>query len=115
MSAPVRDEKGRLISGVLNPGGRPKLAPHMRSRCRTIVDEKVISAWEEEVDERGTHWVRCSELLAAYGYGRPEAWAGNDDGNATPRRPLTDEEREALARLALSSERQSDGGSGSVN
>ena len=54
-----------------NPGGRPKTEPAFRLRARKAVDAKVIARWEREVDENGPDWLRCSELLVAYGYGRP--------------------------------------------
>lgn len=44
----------------------------LRDRCRKAVDELVLAAWENEVRTCGPHWVRCSELLAAYGYGKPK-------------------------------------------
>jgi hypothetical protein len=52
-------------------GGRPKIAEEFKLTCRRIVDEHVIEAWRNEVVSLGEHWVKCSELLAAYGYGRP--------------------------------------------
>jgi hypothetical protein len=61
-----------------NPGGRPKLLPEFRAKCRAVVDESVIQRWTTEVvgtEENGwtpgPDWLRASELLAAYGYGRP--------------------------------------------
>ena len=55
----------------LNPSGRPKVVEEFRKRARKAVDEHVISAWIAEVEGQGKEWVRCSELLAAYGYGKP--------------------------------------------
>lgn len=68
-----RDAKGRLVkgSGAINPGGRPKLREHVRERCASAVDELVVAAWEAEVRAQGPDWVKCSELLAAYGIGKP--------------------------------------------
>ena len=54
-----------------NPGGRPKANAAFRARARAEVDEHVIEAWAAEVRDRGPHWVRCSELLVAYAYGKP--------------------------------------------
>ena len=54
-----------------NPSGRAKVAEEFRQRARRAVDEHVLSAWVAEVETQGEHWVRCSEMLAAYGYGRP--------------------------------------------
>jgi len=56
-----------------NPGGRPKIAEAFRDRARKAVDETVLSAWIREVETLGDEWVRCSELLAAYGYGKPSS------------------------------------------
>ena len=44
-----------------------------RQRARRAVDQHVLAAWEREVAEQGPEWVRCSELLAAYGYGKPSS------------------------------------------
>lgn len=70
-----------------NPGGRPKIVDELRQRALRAVDEKVLAAWEDELEERdrqvvtqvgaitvfckGPNWVKCSELLAAYGLGKP--------------------------------------------
>lgn len=54
-----------------NPGGRVKLPEAFRDRCKRAVDEHVIDAWIEEVESRGDNWVKCSELLSAYGLGKP--------------------------------------------
>lgn len=54
-----------------NPNGRPKVAEEFRARARKAVDDHVIQAWIEEVESQGENWVKCSELLAAYGYGKP--------------------------------------------
>ena len=54
-----------------NPNGRPKIADEFRDKSRKAVDDHVLDAWIEEVENRGKEWVRCSELLVAYGYGRP--------------------------------------------
>lgn len=86
-----------------NPLGRPKSEPHMLKRCRAIVDAKVIDAWEQELTERGPAWVKCSELLVAYGYGRPKLDPESPDvvegGSAL--RQLSREELQALARQSL--------------
>lgn len=64
-----------------NPSGKPKLDREFRDRCRKAVDEKVIDAWINEVECMGTNWLKASELLAAYGYGRPtQPVAGPDEG-----------------------------------
>lgn len=67
----TRDEKGRVVGGVLNPGGRPKEDAALRQRCRDAVDAKVVERWIVEVEQSGPDWVKCSELLAHYGYGKP--------------------------------------------
>lgn len=62
-----------------NPGGRPKTLAELRARCRDAVDEFVIKQWIETVKVQGDGWVKCSELLAAYGYGKPEGRPTDDD------------------------------------
>lgn len=54
-----------------NPTGRPKVADEFRAKARKAVDEHVLDAWIDEVTSRGKEWAKCSELLAAYGYGKP--------------------------------------------
>ena len=54
-----------------NPGGRPKTDVAFRVRARRVVDEKILDRSEREIDEDGPDWVKCSELLAGYGYGKP--------------------------------------------
>lgn len=56
-----------------NPNGRPKVVEEFRARARKAVDEHVLAAWVAEVEAQGPEWVRCSELLAAYGYGKPSS------------------------------------------
>ena len=51
--------------------GRSKIDQDFRARARKAVDEHVLSAWIAEVEAQGKEWVKCSELLAAYGYGKP--------------------------------------------
>lgn len=63
-----------------NPRGRPPIKPEFRDRCRRAVDEHVIEAWLNEVATLGEHWVKCSELLANYGYGRPPQPVTGEDG-----------------------------------
>lgn len=69
-----------------NPNGRPKIADEFRDKARKAVDDSVLDAWIEEVESRGDEWVRCSELLAAYGYGKPSQpveHSGADGGPLT--------------------------------
>lgn len=37
------------------------------------MDELVLAAWADEIRTRGPDWLRASELMAAYAYGRPSA------------------------------------------
>lgn len=82
-----------------NPGGRPKLRDVVRERSAKAVDEHVVGAWIQEVVSRGDDWVKCSELLAAYGIGKPasapEDLEAAKDGAAAPRELVL----QALAKL----------------
>lgn len=80
-----------------NPGGRPKTAQQFRARARAAVDEHVIEAWEDEVTNRGPAWLRASELLAAYGYGKPSTI---DDENDAPVNPLAGLSTEQILAIA---------------
>jgi len=79
----------------------------MRARCRAIVDEKVVDAWELEVAERGDKWLEASKLLAAYGYGAPPRDLDDDaTTRSDPLVGLTIEEARALARQSLRDDAQ---------
>ena len=72
---------GRFVKGqVANPLGRPKVAEEFRAKARKAVDAHVLAAWIAEVESAGEHWVKCSELLAAYGYGKPAQPVTGADG-----------------------------------
>lgn len=67
-----RDSSGRILPGTsLNPEGRPKVDVAFRARARKAVDDRVLDRWIAELENDGPEWVKCSELLAAYGYGKP--------------------------------------------
>ncbi len=68
---------------VANPAGRPKGNPAFKMRCRTVVDSVCFDAWKTEVENKGDNWVKCSELLAAYGYGKPGSADDAGDGSFT--------------------------------
>jgi hypothetical protein len=101
--ATSRNPDGTLKKGAaLNPGGRPKLDAVFRERAKKAVDEHVLQAWIDEVVNRGDAWPKCSELLAAYGYGKPPAAPEDGDalresGNRLPA-GLTAEQVLAIAR-----------------
>lgn len=68
-----------------NPNGRPKVAETFREKARRAVDEHVISAWISEVEKRGKEWVKASELLAGYGYGKPsQPLTGGGENGGSP-------------------------------
>jgi hypothetical protein len=102
-----RDANGRMVPGTtLNPSGRPKVVEEFRARARKAVDEKIVARWIREVEDDGPDWVKCSELLAAYGYGKPsQSVELNADVTASnPHSQLTIEELRALARHQLEEE-----------
>lgn len=94
------------VSG--NPNGRPKVDVEFRARARKAVDEYVLGKWVAEVETDGPEWVKCSELLAAYGYGRPaqslEVIADVVTHDETP--PLTNDERRAVLTAQLKGEQE---------
>lgn len=63
-----------------NPGGRPKISAEFKDKCRVFTDSTVLPAWQQEISERGEHWVKCAELIAAYGHGKPTQAVTGDDG-----------------------------------
>lgn len=67
-----------------NPSGRPKVVEAFRERARNAVDKHVIEKWIDEVENTRPDWIRCSELLAAYGYGKPTQGIGFSDADAAP-------------------------------
>lgn len=61
--------------------GRPKVPSEFKEKCKAFTDSTVLPAWQQEVAERGEHWMKAAELLAAYGHGRPhQAITGEDGG-----------------------------------
>lgn len=54
-----------------NPSGRPKVVQEFKARCQKAVTETVLEKWIAEVESGGENWVKCSELLANYGMGKP--------------------------------------------
>lgn len=64
-----RKQDGTSASG--NPGGRPKGDSEFKLKARAAVDAHVLEKWIEEVKTHGDEWMKASELLAAYGYGKP--------------------------------------------
>lgn len=91
-----------------------------RDRARKAVDEKVLDAWIDElevrertvitpagpfeIEQRGKEWLRASELLAAYAYGKP-AQTIEKNVTITKRSPreYSLEELESLARGEVAS------------
>jgi hypothetical protein len=69
-----------------NPGGpgRPKAFSEFREKARKAVDEHVLKRWISEVETMGEHWVKCSELLASYGYGKPVQPVEHGDNEGGP-------------------------------
>lgn len=81
-STPIaRVEGGKFAPGVsANPNGKPAGVSAFRLKARAKVDELVIDAWVQEIEGRGEDWIKASELLTAYAYGRPtQAISGPDD------------------------------------
>ena len=56
-----------------NPGGpgRPRIPSEFKAKCKKATDEHVFKAWLSEVENKGDHWPKAAEMLAAYGYGKP--------------------------------------------
>lgn len=73
-----------------NAGGRPKGLKELRIRARDVVDRHVINAWEKEIEERGPSWVKCSELVTAYGYGKPPSAPEDHEAQREAFRPLAE-------------------------
>jgi hypothetical protein len=94
-------------SPSVNPTGRPTVAVEFRVKARALVDELVLKAWEREVRNGGDNWLKASELLAAYGYGKPnqsiDLTADVTSRDASP--PLTNDERRRLLQLQLDGEK----------
>lgn len=105
--SPDRSKRGK--SGRFGVGnqagkghGRPKVALEFKAECRVIVDELVVERWRSEVESMGEHWVRCSELLAAYGYGKPPqslTVAGTVNHEHRNLKALNDEQLDVLIAL----------------
>lgn len=98
-NSPKSAQKGKqgFTKGVSgNPGGRPKENEMFRDRAKRAVDEHVLQAWIDEVVTRGDAWPKCSELLAAYGYGKPASAPEDNAALALSGRPLADATSESI-------------------
>lgn len=108
MSAPKRGNPNWRKGGPSpNPGGRPTIATEFRRKAGDAVDAHVLKAWTDEVKKRGPNWMRASELLAAYGVGKPTVHVElNDitDPKQAPISELIEKLPEALAALGLNPE-----------
>lgn len=64
-----------------NPGGpgRPKVNEAFRDRCRKFVTEHILDCWEKEILGGGEDWLRASELMTAYGFGKPTQPLSGDE------------------------------------
>lgn len=73
-----RGPDGRILPGSSgNPGGRPKAGilfreeAQKRARQDSAEGKVVLDAWVKEIESKGEDWVKASELLANYAFGRP--------------------------------------------
>lgn len=101
---------------TLNPGGLQKTRKELRMLARQGVPrafERALQILDDDEAEWRA-WIEAGKFLATYGIGNVTAGAKNekDDDLDQPRRPLTDQQREALARMALSTEQDGDDGTG---
>ncbi len=83
-----------------NPAGKPKGLKELRIRARDVVDRHVIAAWESEIINRGDNWVKCSELVTAYGYGKPPSAPEDHDAAKEVFQPLAQLTREQILAIA---------------
>ena len=94
-----RNENGTFAEGN-SGGGRPKGLKELRIRARDVVDRHVIAAWESEIINRGDNWVKCSELVTAYGYGKPPSAPEDHDAAKEVFQPLAQLTREQILAIA---------------
>ncbi len=111
------------VSG--NPNGQPMRKEAFKRVCIHAVTEFVIEAWVDELQERervicpkngdpykakarGQHWVECSKMLAAYGYGKPSQSVEvvGDPERPIVARELTDEELMRIAAQGMESDKK---------
>ncbi len=79
-----------------------------RQQARKIVDDLVIKRWALEIETDGPSWVKCTELLVAYAYGKPKEHielSQDPDAPVNHRTALTLEELQAIARSQLEKEK----------
>ena len=71
MANPVRDEKGRIVAGSLNPGGRPKLPAEVREAAQAASPRALAKVVEflDNADPRIA--LRAAEILMDRAFGRP--------------------------------------------
>ena len=71
MAQPVRDEKGRIVAGSLNPGGRPKLPAEVREAAQAASPRALAKVIEflDNADPRIA--LAAAQVILDRGYGKP--------------------------------------------
>ncbi len=71
-TGPTRDTSGRWLPGQsANPSGRSSDAQEFRARCRQWAKEKGFAILAELAGKSGRDQTKATELLMAYGLGKP--------------------------------------------
>lgn len=71
----TRDAGGTFATGTKRPSneGGPKFGQAVfKASARQVVDAHVINAWSNEIVTKGPQWIKASELVTAYAYGKPK-------------------------------------------
>ena len=71
MNQIVRDDRGRVVAGALNPGGRPKLPAEVREMAQAASPRAIakIIGFLDHADPKVV--LRAAEILLDRGYGKP--------------------------------------------
>lgn len=91
-----------MVKGApsVNPSGRPKVDAEFRQLARGHVDKLVLKAWVKEIESEGPNWMKASELMTAYAYGKPKdslELSQDPDAPVNEFAKLTHEQLEAIA------------------
>ena len=71
MATAVRDDKGRIVSGSLNPGGRPKLPAEIRDLAQLASPRAIEKVIELMGNEDPRVALAAAQVILDRGYGKP--------------------------------------------
>jgi hypothetical protein len=99
MTRLVRNERGQVLSGVLNPGGRPKLPVEIREMAQAASPRALAKVIEHLNHEDARVSLRAAEILLDRGYGK--CAIANPEGEHEQSLSIAEEHVRVLRDLAV--------------